>query len=310
MPLLRINACGDQPQMHNSPRDVATMLRMHRGDGPVIVMIHGYKYRPNLPDHCPHLHILALHPRDMPWRAPSWPRQLGFGTGHVGEGLGIAFGWDSRGALWSAERRTRPAGRALAQVLRQLHDQQPGRPVHLIAHSMGIALALEALHHLPAGAVQRIVSMTGAAYATRALEALGTPAGRACDFINVTSRENDLFEFLYERLIAPPARGERTLGFGLSAHNAVTLQLDCDDTLALLARRGAPVAPPQRRICHWSSYTRQGVLRFYNDLLRQPETWALDRLRRDLPDAGAPRWSRLIAPPQGGLALPMTQNPT
>ena len=175
---------------------------------------------------------------------------------------------------------------------------------------MGIALALEALHHVPAGTVQRVVSMTGAAYASEALAALDTPAGRACDFINVTSRENDLFEFLYERLIAPPCRGDRTLGFGLVARNAVTVQLDCDDTLALLARRGAPVAPPQRRICHWSSYTRHGVLRFYNELLRHPQTWTLDRLRRDLPDTGTPRWSRLIAPPTRGLALPMTQNPT
>ena len=164
MPVLRINAEGDTPRLHTSPRPVDEALARCGGDGPVAVMIHGYKYQPGSARNCPHLHILALHPRDMPWRAPSWPRQLGFGTGHQDEGLAIAFGWNARGALWRAQRRAVEAGRALAEIVRDVRRRLPGRPVHVLAHSLGIELALEALHHLPPGAIDRIVSMTGASY--------------------------------------------------------------------------------------------------------------------------------------------------
>ena len=64
--------------------------------------------------------------------------------------------------------------------------------------------------------------------------------------------------------------GDRAISHGLDAPNAVTLQLDCMDTLAHIARLGTAVGLPERRICHWSSYMRPGVLRFYNELLRTP----------------------------------------
>ena len=307
MPVLRINAEGELPRLHSSPRPLDEALSHCRGDGPVIVMIHGYKYRPGTPQNCPHRHILAMHPRDMPWRAPSWPRQMGFGTGHADEGLAIAFGWNARGALWSAQNNATAAGRALARVVREVHRQLPGRPVHLMAHSLGIELAFEALHRLPASAIGRIISMTGAGYRSRALAALETPAGQTAEFVNVTSRENDPFDFLFERLIAPPTRRDIAIGHGLDAANAVTLQLDCASTLDHLGRLGAPIAAPERRICHWSAYTRQGILRFYNSLLRQPGDWSLGALRRGLPQEPAPRWSRLMAMPALPLPLPLPQ---
>ena len=307
MPVLRINAEGDTPRLHTSPRPVDEALARCGGDGPVAVMIHGYKYQPGSARNCPHLHILALHPRDMPWRAPSWPRQLGFGTGHQDEGLAIAFGWNARGALWRAQRRAVEAGRALAEIVRDVRRRLPGRPVHVLAHSLGIELALEALHHLPPGAIDRIVSMTGASYRSRALAALATPAGRRAEFFNITSRENDAFDFLFERLIAPPVRRDSAISHGLDAPNALTLQLDCTRTLDHIARLGASVGAPERRICHWSAYTRPGILRFYNDLLRRPEHWSLNALRRGLPEAPEPRWSRLMALPPLPLPLPLPQ---
>lgn len=297
MPVIRINAQGNTPRLHQSPRPIAQELSRHDAEGPVIIMIHGYKYRPGSLRHCPHLHLLALHPMDMPWRTPSWPRQLGFGTGHASEGLAIAFGWNARGAPWVAQRRALQAGVALARVILQVRQRCPHRPVHILAHSMGIELVLEALLTLPKGSVDRVIAMSGASYQSRALAALSSDAGRSCEMINITSRENDMFDFVYERLIAPPEPRDRAIGAGLDAANTVTLQLDCAGTLDYLAHLGAPIGAPERRICHWSSYTRPGILRFYNDLLREPHYWSLTRLRRGLPKTSARRWSRLFAPP-------------
>ena len=307
MPIIRINARGEQAHLHRGKRSVAEAIARHEDQGPVIVMIHGYKYRPGVLQHCPHLHIMALHPQDIPWRAPSWPRQLGFGTGHAGEGLAIAFGWDARGLPWAAQQRAVQAGRALAWVVAEVHRHTPGRPVHILAHSMGIELALEALHHLPAGSVDRIVSMAGAGFLSRTRAALQTPAGRTCEFFNVTSRENDMFDFLFERLVAPGERGDRALGSGLDLPNVLNLQIDCDTTRTHLARLGTPIGEPDRRICHWSVYTRPGTLRFYNELMRQPDRLTLAALRRGLPETPARRWSRLVALPNVTLPLPAAQ---
>lgn len=298
MPVIRINAIGTAPALHRGNAGwAATLDRQDNGLGPVVVMIHGYKYRPDDPRHCPHRHILSLQPDDLPYRSPSWPRQMGFAAGHADEGLCIAFGWQARGPLWVARRRAIEAGQALAQVLAHLSARHPGRPVHMMAHSMGIELCMEALHHLPAGTVSRIIAMTGASYRARVSAALDTAAGRGAELINVTSRENDLFEAMYEWIIAPPVRGDRAIGLTVDAPNAVTLQIDCPETLTHLQRIGLPLGRAERRVCHWSAYTRPGILRLYHGLLRQPQAYPLDLLRRGLPDAPAPRWSRLLALP-------------
>lgn len=308
MPVIRINAVGDQPILHNSTRSVSAELGQYADEtGPVIAMIHGYKYRPGDPVHCPHRTILSHHPADHHRRSIPWLRQLGFGMGHANEGLAIAFGWQAQSVLWQAQKQTVCAGRALAQVLDQLHQQNPARPIHLIGHSLGANLALETLHHLPPGAVSRIISLTGASYQSRAAAALLSPAGRRAEFINVTSRENDPFDFLFERLISPPQRGDRAIGHGLDMPNSVTVQLDCRITLAHLRQLGAPVDRPDRRVCHWSAYTRPGVLRFYNHLLRHPNTLPLQVIRTGLPDRPSRHWSRLFALPTVTLSLPFSQ---
>ena len=71
----------------------------------------------------------------------------------------------------------------------------------------------------------------------------------------------------------------------------VTLQLDDAQSLAALRGLGFPIAPPDRLICHWSPYLREGVFPLYRAILSGDLT--LDRLRAVLPTACAPRWSRL-----------------
>lgn len=275
--------------------------------GPVIVMVHGYKYQPGNARHCPHRHIFSLDPDHLPWKAPSWPRQLGFGLGHADEGLAIAFGWEARGTLQQAQARAEEAGRALARFISQLYAANPTRPVHIIGHSLGAEVAFEALHHLPENAVDRIISMTGASYQSRALAALATPAGCSVELFNVTSRENDPYDYLFELLTAAPVRGDRAIGQGLVARNAVTVQIDCLETLEHLATRGIVIAHPQRRFCHWSSYTRSGTLRFYKKLMRKPAETPLACLRNQLPEQSDTRWSRIFAPIPRQAPLPAWQ---
>ncbi|WP_406645944.1 alpha/beta hydrolase [Aliisedimentitalea scapharcae] len=308
MPLIRINARRDIPYLHQSSQSLWPLLHQASATpGPVIVMIHGFQYQPDHPRNCPHRHILSFEPLAVSRSPVSWPAHLGFGQGASDEGLGVAFGWDASGVLWQAQRRARQAGRALAQVLAYLHRCCPTKPIHIVAHSMGVEPACAALQHLPAGSVCRILSLTGACYRSVAQSALATPAGQTAEFINVTSRENDLFDFLYERLITPPLRGDRALGSGIDACNAVTLQLDCADTLAHLARIGASIAPPTRRICHWSTYMRPGALTFYGDLLRHAHRLPLDLLHRAPPQHDVTRRSRHVARPSRVAPLPFSQ---
>lgn len=301
MPIIRINA--DHTKARIAPGqglcDLDQLTALARAPGPVIVMIHGFKYLPGDPDHCPHRKILAAS--SDPALGQSWPRRLGFDTGHAGEGLGVAFGWNARGALWAARDRAVLAGQALADIIARIHQANPGRPIHILAHSMGTEVAAEAIRHLPPRALRRVVSMTGACYRSRVQAALDSPCGRQVEFFNMVSRENDAFDFLYERLITPPVPKDRTLGHGLDAPNAVTMQIDGPATLDLLDRLGHRIAPPQRRICHWSSYTRPGIMRFYTALVRRPEQLPLHMLRQSLPPSPDPMWSRLLARPALGL---------
>lgn len=305
MPIIRLNAHGTEYRVHGSTQSPNGLLHgQSSSDSPVVVMIHGYSYEPGHEIHCPHKHILSLDPQPLPWLAPSWPLAVGVGTDGDDAGLGIAFGWFARGTLWRAKRRAIEAGQALAKALTLIRRIAPQRKIHILAHSMGAEVVAEALHHMPSHTVDRIISMTGACYRTRMENALETEAGRTARFINITSRENDLFDFFFESLIAPPRRGDRSIGSGLNCANAVTLQLDCAETLDHLTRLGANVSPPAHRVCHWSSYLRPGVLEFYADLIHRADHLTIDRLRAGIPATPAPRWSRLC--PQPGVFLPVS----
>ena len=285
MALLRVNAENNHCRMHGSPCQVRSALISFRQlDTPVIIMIHGYSYEPDNPVHCPHRLVLRLPNSEIAHAAPSWPQGLGFGKLDPAEGLGIAFGWTARGSIWAARRRALSAGRALAKLVTALRQRAPHRKVHFVAHSLGIEVAAEAMQHLPAGAVGRIVSITGAAYGSRVLSALQSPAGQSAEFINVISRANAPFDRLYETLVAPPQNRDRALGHGLKAPNLLNLQLDCPDTLRRLNQMGTPIGTPVRRICHWSGYTRAGALACYNRWLRDTKNYSFLRLVAALPD--------------------------
>ena len=310
MPLIQVTAGPSGPRLHGSsgPLD-PTLEQALATSGPVIVMIHGFKFAPGHASGCPHRHILSLNPTRDCWKALSWPRALGFGTGFVGEGLGIAFGWPARGTIWQAYRRAEIAAQALAELIRRIRHIAPGKPVNLLAHSLGGRVALSALHNVSQGDVSRAILLNPAEFGGRARDALATPAGRTAEVINITSRENDLFDFLLECLIAPPERGDGTLAQTMPRQpNTLTVQLDHRDTLTALNECGFPIAPPGGRICHWSAYLRPGVFSLYRALVRQPQAYPLTRLRTLLPDRPDPRWSRVFELPDLRLPLPAQRN--
>jgi pimeloyl-ACP methyl ester carboxylesterase len=277
--------------------------------GPVIIMVHGFKYAPGHVTECPHRHIFALDPARDCFKVVSWPRGLGFDGRAPGEGLAIGFGWNARGSPWRAYGEAARAGQALADLVSAVRRRAPHRPVHAIAHSFGARVVLAALAHLAPGALGRIILLAGAEFGHNAGAALDTPAGRAAEIVNVTTRENDLYDALLEWLMPAPARGDRSLGLALRpGANVLTLQLDDGDTLAALGRAGFDIAPPTARICHWSPYTRAGALPFYARLLREPEHLTLAQLRAALPGRATPRWSRIV--PDLRLPLPIGRKPS
>jgi pimeloyl-ACP methyl ester carboxylesterase len=313
MPVLQIDSGPDGPRLNQSLQPLTPALRQAlQGSGPIVIMIHGYKFDPRNRETCPHRHILSLDPSRASFKAVSWPRGLGFDGQSKGEGVAIAFGWPARGTIWKAYERAAIAGRALAGLIETIGRLAPGRRVHLLAHSLGARVALTALPHVSAPLVDRMILMSGADYGQTARTALQCSAGQQAQIINVTSRENDLFDFLLERLVAPPERGDRTLAHGMpQAPNTLTLQLDHRETLGVLRGAGFDIAPPGGRVCHWSSYIRQGVFPLYRALLRQPEDWPLIQLRAALPKACDPRWSRIWpsgwVPPRDAMGPPQAR---
>ncbi|EAQ05030.1 hypothetical protein OB2597_07090 [Pseudooceanicola batsensis HTCC2597] len=280
MALIRIDLRDGAPALHRADAPVARALQAQAGGtGPVILMIHGFKFAPGEPGNCPHDHILSLKSDHTCRKAKSWPRALGIDGRHP-DRLGIAFGWPARGSIWQAYARAEAAGRALARLIRDIRRHLPGRPVHAIAHSMGARVVLSALHDLPPGALSRAILLAGAEYRAHAEAAMATPAGRHLEVINVASRENRLYERLFERLIPAPRPGDRVLGHHApDAPGWTTLPIDDPETLSALAAHGFRIAVRRRRVCHWSTYLRPGVFDLYAALLAEPDPLPIAALR-------------------------------
>jgi hypothetical protein len=257
---------------------------------PVVAMIHGWRYAPGFAQDCPHGSILSLDPPPKDRRAVSWPRHLGLDGK---SGLGIALGWNAKCGPWRADRRAGHTGAALAEIARTVHAKS-GRPLQVIAHSMGARVALAALPLTPPGLIKRMILLAAAETRGRALAALDSPAGRAVEVINVTTRENDLFDAFFEWGVHLGLRNSVGQGLDRAHPGWRDLWIDHPRTLERLAALGHPLADPPRRICHWSPYMRPGTIALYRALLD-------GRLNaEDLPQVRPTRrWSRLILGARG-----------
>ena len=258
---------------------------------PVVVMIHGYRFAPDAGGgNCPHAHIFSMQPPAQDWTAISWPRHLGLSSGRA---LAIGFGWPARGRFRGACVRARAAGRALAELAALVQSLDPGRAFDVVGHSLGARVALTALPYAEAGDFRRMILLAAAEVRKPAQRAMESAAGALVQVVNVTTRENDLFDFLFEWLAA--AGLDTAIGQGLrnAPANWLDLQLDQAASLAALARLGHALPAPPARISHWSPYLRPGALGLYRAIL--DGSLPLERLRSALPERRDPRWSRLLA---------------
>ena len=303
MPILRVNAIGSIPKLAD-PRPkhppLHDALKCHIGSGPVLIMLHGYRYSPSKHHLNPHEYILKNATDLAQGQGQNWPHQMGYGTRMPDPGLCIAFGWEAGGTIWRAQREAGRAGLALASLIRQL-DALGAGPVNIIAHSLGARVALAALLHLRPGMIDRMILLTGAELRATAETALMSPAGRRSSVLNIVSRETDVFDFMSEWLVAPHRLGARALGSGLTLPHCLTAQIDHPDHLAGFRSLGFAVPAASQRMCHWSSYLRPGLFPLYRAFLDKDASLCLADLRNALPAPLTRRWSRLFAPP-----LPLT----
>lgn len=305
MPILRINVVGQIPRLAAQDTAQHTLTSAWSGclgRAPVLIMVHGYGYSPSRASLNPHDHILKAGQDHPIHRAQSWPRRMGYGPGTTDAGLCIAFGWEAGGSIWRANREAGVAGVALADLITQLAAQGAGA-VNILAHSLGARVALAALPNLAPGSIDRMILLTGAELRATAEVALSSPAGRQVKVLNVISRENDVFDFMYEWLLAPHQFGARALGAGLALPQCVTAQIDNQDHLTGLHSLGFAIGPATRRMCHWSSYLRPGLFGLYRAFLDSDTPLAFEDLRKSLPAALAPRWSRLMPLPARKLSF-------
>ncbi len=290
-----IRADALQGKLHLDQGRLAAKLDALPAQAPIVVMIHGWRYAPGFARDCPHGSILSLDPPSDDPRAVSWPRHLGL-DGKAG--LGIALGWNAKCDPWRAHLRAGWTGAALAEIVR-LVDDLSGRPVQIIAHSMGARVALAALPLITGGRVSRMILLAAAETRSRALAALDSKAGREVEVINVTTRENDLFDACFEWGIHLGLRTSIGQGLGRVLRRARPgwhdLWIDQPHALAALAALGHPLADPPQRICHWSPYLRPGTIALYRALIE-------GRLPASALPGPRPgrRWSRLILGGGGG----------
>lgn len=282
MPILEVNASPDG--LIGTPASgPESWSDLAHGRGPVIIMVHGFRFAPGASKHCPHGHILALDPTRSCRRAVSWPRGLGFGAGDPEEGLGIAFGWPARGSPGRVWRRAEATGHGLAALVDEIALHAPHRPVHAIGHSMGARVVLSAMRHMRRGRLSGAILLAPAEYRETARAALAAPQAAGTELITVTSSENLVFDLAMAALLKPARRGDLPLAWGRDTPGTV-IRLDDPAQLARLAGLGFALAAPEGRVSHWSVYLRPGAMALYAALLRRPAALPLARLA---PAAGA-----------------------
>lgn len=261
---------------------------------PVAILVHGFRYNPDLPPSDPHRSILAPGATGCDPRYHAWPE--GLGLGREGEGLAICLGWNASGprtpaGLRAAYRRAGEAGAAVAEVLALVARLAPDRRIDAFGHSLGGRVILSALAGLAEGNVGRVLLVGAADFTASAEAALGNPAVAGAEFYNIRAPENAFYDSLVEWIVPRYGTGARALGRGLAprrGHAAlVDLPLGRAATRSVLARRGIHVAPPRRPVCHWSLYTRPGIFALYRAMLHDRGAWAAAPLAAEIAAAAA-----------------------
>lgn len=281
MPVWSDGAAVDGPSLEAA-------LGRHPEAAPLVVLVHGYRYVPQKSRLSPHSTLFGMRwCEGLRVHAPVEPVLIGFGWHALGVGR------TPLATLRGAYRRAVPAAGALAQLFDLLARVAPGRPVNVLAHSLGGRVVLLACRATPHAALGRFVLMGPAEFREKAQQALEPHLGSGLEIYNIIAAENRLFDRLFQRIVGP-RRSDGVLGEGLGLADPLCarhwLDLDLDDPRlgAFLAREGIALAPRRALVDHWGFYRREGTLALYARLLSGGADWSIPSLRRALAGIALP----------------------
>ncbi len=263
---------------------------------PIVIMVHGYGHHPLMPSADPTHHIFAPDVAAHSAHKISWPMAMGFGEGACHQGLCLTYSWPGRieiqTSFWqrlnrfsTIYNRCEVAACSLAQLIICLNEITPDRPVNLLAHSLGARTALLALTHLPRNTVSRLVLMGAAVYVSEAQAIMRSPlAAQTAHVLNVTARENRIYDILFEAIAPRQNVCDASLGQGWpdAPANWTEMQLDNPETGRILARHGVGLGGGSKLFSHCGFYDRPGMMTFYRRLLADPDPICLETLSLEL----------------------------
>lgn len=291
MQVFQINSLTQVP-LRDQVTEITKSISSSTPPSSIVIMIHGYQFDHRQSAHCPHATMFNPNPVAWDFRTRSWPDEL---KAHDTQSVAIGFSWPSRGKLKDAYDTAAQAGVALADLIKQLRAAYPDVAIQLMSHSLGARVALCAFPLLQAGDVTRALFLFPSEYKQAAEQALKTDLGKSAEILCVASTENYIFEQLfYWKQLAGAQAGPPFGRYQPDQSNVVTLWIDRPDVIADLNARGIDIGPREKRICHWSAYTRRGIFNLYGRWLLVPQSLPIHIVRRiaisDTGSTGAPDW--------------------
>ena len=307
--------------------DLAAGLRRRLRDGadgaPVVVLVHGFKFHPDVPGADPHRSLFALRPAGDGRRIRSWPEGLGFRDDAGESGLCVGFAWPASAPMLGSLVTTGRTGFA------RVYDRAAGYGARLAELVALLAAAGARAAGGPArpfprrpGGARRPAGPRGRAGAgdparRRRARRPGAglrraPAGRRARRRSTTSppapTTSTTSPSRPSPRAAPAASGRWGSGSARRSPQWLDLQLDRAEVTAWVNGLGIPLTAASARLCHWGFYTRGGALAVYEAILRRRPGWDIASLRAaPCFTEQEPRWSRLLprrpAPPRPPRAI-------
>lgn len=278
---------------------------------PVTILIHGYRFDPGHPAYDPHRLLFAPTPARTCRRIRSWTSGLGV-CDDPATGLCIGLGWRAReshaASLLASGRtgfvrvfdRAEAVGALLAELVSAIRAIAPERCVDVLAHSLGVRVALSGVSRLGCWN-GRMILLAGAEFADTAQERLsGLRPGEVPEVYNFTARANDLYDKIFETFAPRRGPNDQAVGLGLRRPppNWVDVQLDKAEVIASMRAAGVPLPGSLPRVCHWSFYTLAEAFEIYRRILGRAPGWDPATLRAGpCGTPQEPRWSRLAPAP-------------